>query len=848
MAGAVTVAQFADVLKVPVERLLEQLAEAGVDIKDAGALVDDDTKMVLLNHLQRRKGNDEAKGSTPTKVTLNRRDRSELKVSGSAGRGARTVNVEVRRKRTYVKRDVIEEQNRAQQEELDAQKRAEDEERLAAEKVESDRIAARKAEKEAEQRAKDEEAARREAEREERLAEARRKEEGKQAPAEAPAAEKAADKPARGRAKPEKRSEEKPEKSAPSRRKELHVASDMRGKRRTTSASRKSSRRRGSSVNVDSQHGFELPTERVVREVGVTEGMTVGALAQSMAIKGNEVIKALMGMGMMVTINQPLDQDTAILVVEELGHVARPEDIVLLDEQIISDADDQGAVAVPRSPVVTIMGHVDHGKTSLLDYIRSTKVVSGEAGGITQHIGAYKVHTDEGDITFLDTPGHAAFTAMRARGAKVTDVVILVVAADDGVKPQTEEAVKHAKAAGVPMIVAVNKIDKPGADPERVRSELSALGVISEEWGGEYQFVHVSALTGEGIDALLSAITLQAEVLELTAVKEGRATGVVVESSLEKGRGPVATVLVTRGTLRQGDVLVAGEVYGKVRRMHDDTGATVTEVGPGTPVAVLGLSGTPFAGDDAVVLEDERKAREVAEFRHSRAREIKLAQQQAAKLDDVFGQLAAGAMKSVTLLVKADVHGSCEALRESLEAISNDEVRVRVISSGVGGITETDVNLAAASKAIIIGFNVRADGKAREAIKEQGIDVQYFSIIYEAIDVVKAAVTGLLAPEIREEIVGLAEVRDVFTSPKFGDIAGCLVMEGFVKRDNPIRVLRDSVVIYEGELESLRRFKDDVNEVRSGTECGIGVKDYDDVKPGDQIECFTRTEYARTLD
>jgi translation initiation factor IF-2 len=848
MAGAVTVAQFADVLKVPVERLLEQLAEAGVDIKGADALVDDDTKMVLLNHLQRRKGNDVAKGSTPTKVMLNRRDRSELKVSGSAGR-ARTVNVEVRRKRTYVKRDVIEEQNRAQQEEIDAKRRAEEEGRLAAEKAEADRIAARKAEKEAEQRAKDEEAARREAEREERLAEARRKEGGKQVAVKQSEPEKGADKPARGRVKTEKRIESKSEKEAPSRRKELHVASDMRGKRRTSAAAnRKSSRRRGSSVNVDSQHGFELPTEPVVREVSVSDGMTVGALAQGMAIKGGEVIKALMGMGMMVTINQPLDQDTAILVVEELGHIAKPAEAALLDEQIISDADDSTAAALPRSPVVTIMGHVDHGKTSLLDYIRSTKVVSGEAGGITQHIGAYKVHTDEGDITFLDTPGHAAFTAMRARGAKVTDVVILVVAADDGVKPQTEEAVKHAKAAGVPMIVAVNKIDKPGADPDRVRSELSALDVISEEWGGDYQFVHVSAITGEGIDALLSAITLQAEVLELTAIQEGRATGVVIESSLEKGRGPVATVLVTRGTLRQGDVLVAGEVYGKVRRMHDDTGATVTEAGPGTPVAVLGLSGTPFAGDDVVVLEDERKAREVAEFRHSRAREIKLAQQQAAKLDDVFGQLAAGAMKSVTLLVKADVHGICEALRDALESISNDEVRVRVISSGVGGITETDVNLAAASKAIIIGFNVRADGKAREAIKEKGIDVQYFSIIYEAIDVVKAAVTGLLAPEIREEIVGLAEVRDVFTSPKYGDIAGCLVMEGAVKRANPIRVLRDNVVIYEGELESLRRFKDDVNEVRSGTECGIGVKDYTDVKPGDQIECFQRTEVARTLD
>ncbi len=841
MAGAVTVAQFADVLKVPVERLLEQLAEAGVDIKDADALVDEDTKMVLLNHLQSRRGKSDGGASTPTKVTLNRRARSELKVSGSAGR-ARTVNVEVRRKRTYVKRDVIEEQNRAAQEEQEAKRQAEEAARSEAERQEAERIAARKAEKEAEQRAKEEEAARKEAEREARLAEARRKEEEKKAAMAAPVPDKTGDKNTRGRGKPGA------SKSAPSRRKELHVSSDMRGKRRTTAGSRKATRRRGSAVNVESEHGFVAPTEPVVREVVVTEGMTVGALAQGMAVKGSEVIKALMGMGVMVTINQPLDQDTAILVVEDMGHVAKPEAQESLDEQIISDAGQDDGEAVTRSPVVTIMGHVDHGKTSLLDYIRSTKVVAGEAGGITQHIGAYKVHTDEGDITFLDTPGHAAFTAMRARGAEVTDVVILVVAADDGVKPQTEEAVKHAKAAEVPLIVAVNKCDKPEADPDRVRNELAALEVIPEEWGGDYQFVNVSAQTGEGIDALLSAVSLQAELLELKAVQDGRANGVVIESSLEKGRGSVATILVTRGTLSQGDVMVAGEVYGKVRRMHDDTGAVVSEAKPGDPVAVLGLSGTPLAGDDAVVLEDERKAREVAEFRHSRAREIKLAQQQAAKLDDVFGQLKAGEMKSVQLLVKADVHGSCEALRDALEKISNDEVKVKVISSGVGGITETDVNLAAASNAIIIGFNVRADGKARDAIKEQNIDVQYFSIIYEAIDVVKAAVTGLLAPEIREEIVGLAEVRDVFTSPKFGDIAGCLVTDGYVKRDNPIRVLRDSVVIYEGELESLRRFKDDVNEVRSGTECGIGVKDYDNVQPGDQIECFQRVEIARTLD
>jgi translation initiation factor IF-2 len=494
------------------------------------------------------------------------------------------------------------------------------------------------------------------------------------------------------------------------------------------------------------------------------------------------------------------------------------------------------------------MGHVDHGKTSLLDYIRRSKVADSEAGGITQHIGAYSVSTDKGQVTFLDTPGHAAFTAMRARGAQATDIVVLVVAADDGVMPQTIEAIQHSKAAGVPLVVAVNKIDRENAEPERVKNELTQHEVIPEDWGGEQMFVNVSALTGEGVDALLDAILLQAEMMGLTAVAEGPAQGIVIESSLEKGRGAVATLLVQSGTLKQGDMIIAGEEYGRVRNMFDETGASIKEAGPSRPAVVLGLSKTPGSGDDFLVVKNERKAREVAEFRQNKTRESKLAQQQASKMEDMFSQMKDGEISSVPVIIKSDVHGSAEALRDALTKLSNDEVRVKVLGSSVGGITETDANLAAASNATIIGFNVRADAAARTAIKESGVDIRYYSIIYEAIDDVKAALTGLLAPEVREQIVGLAEVKEVFSSPKFGDIAGCIVSEGLVKRANPIRVLRENVVIYEGELESLRRFKDDVNEVRSGTECGIGVKNYSDVQVGDQIECFERVEIARTLE
>ncbi|MFU8821972.1 MAG: translation initiation factor IF-2, partial [Gammaproteobacteria bacterium] len=559
-----------------------------------------------------------------------------------------------------------------------------------------------------------------------------------------------------------------------------------------------------------------------------------------------EVIKTMMGMGAMVTINQVIDRDTAVIVVEEMGHtpkILRENQI----EEVVEEAGRAEGEVQPRWPVVTIMGHVDHGKTSLLDFIRRSRVAAGEAGGITQHIGAYVVETPKGRITFLDTPGHAAFTAMRARGAQATDVVILVVAADDGVMPQTVEAVQHARAAGVPIVVAVNKIDKHGADPERVKSELSQHNVIPEDWGGDTQFVNVSAHTGEGVDTLLESVALQAEVLELAAVVSGPAKGVVIESSLEKGRGAVATVLVQQGTLQAGDALLAGREYGRVRAMFNEHGKPVKEAGPSTPVQVLGLSGTPMAGDDVVVLPDERKAREVALHRQGKFRDVKLAKQQASKLEDVFTQMEEGNASAVQLLIKADVQGSAEALRDAMTRLSSDEVKVKVIASAVGGITESDVNLAAASGAIIIGFNVRADASARTAVKETGVDVRYYSIIYEAIDDVKSAIVGLLSPEIREQIVGIAEVREVFSSPKFGQVAGCLVTEGTVRRNNPIRVLRDNVVIFEGALESLRRFKDDVSEVKSGTECGIGVRNYTDIRARDQIECFERIEIARTF-
>jgi translation initiation factor IF-2 len=837
----VTVEQFAEVLKVPVDKLLTQLDEAGIKVSGSDDTISDEAKLELLTHLRRSHGQSgsEASVSAPRKITLKRKSQSELRLSGAQGR-SRTVNVEVRRKRTYIKRDVLEEQAAKEQEELDRQRR-EEQERLEAEQREQERL---QAEKEAKARLEAEEQVRAQQAKEEAAEEARK------------AAEQAAVAAAEEKARLEKaeldartrRTREKPKKPAGPEtrygRKELHVAGDKRGKRRRKATVR----RRHVSVSGDGQHGFEMPTAPVVREVEIPESIAVSDLAQRMAVKGNEVVKALFNMGAMVTINQVIDQDTAILVVEEFGHVAKPVSAADIDEQLLAGEEQLTGEEESRPPVVTIMGHVDHGKTSLLDYIRRTKVAAGEAGGITQHIGAYSVKTEKGKITFLDTPGHAAFTAMRARGAQATDIVVLVVAADDGVMPQTIEAIEHAKAAGVPLVVAVNKIDRENADPDRVRNELSQYGVIPEAWGGEQLFANVSAHTGEGVDSLLDAILLQAEMMDLKAIKEGPAQGLVIESSLEKGRGAVATLLVQAGTLMQGDMIIAGEEYGRVRNMFDESGKSIKKAGPSSPAVVLGLSKTPSAGDDFLVVKNERKAREVAEFRQAKARDAKLALQQASKLEDVFSQMTEGEAQSVSVIIKSDVHGSAEALRDALTKLSTDEVKVKVISAGVGGITETDANLAAASNAVIIGFNVRADAAARAAIKESGVDVRYYSIIYEAIDDVKAALSGLLAPEIREQIVGLAEVKDVFSSPKFGDIAGCIVTEGYVRRANPIRVLREHVVIYEGELESLRRFKDDVNEVRAGTECGIGVRNYSDVRVGDQIECYERIEVARKLD
>ncbi len=833
----VTVAQFAEVLKVPVDRLLTQLAEAGIAASSASDVISDDSKMVLLTHLRKSHGHAEGVSKAPRKITLKRKSTTTLRTAGSQGR-THTVNVEVRKKRTYVNRDVLEEQARSEQEELDKVKREEEEAKLAVEREEEAR---RQAAEDAEK------AAAREIEEQERekldAVEAARKAAEQQTREREEDERKRQDTERAMREKREAREKER-EKERQTRygRKELHVATDSKGRRK-----QKKPGRRRMSTGGDGQHGFERPTAPVVREVIVPESITVGELAQRMAVKANEVIKFMFKMGVMVTINQTIDQETATLVVEEMGHTVKTVSDTEAEDSILQAAMAESGEELPRPPVVTVMGHVDHGKTSLLDYIRTTRVTAGEAGGITQHIGAYHVKTAKGVISFLDTPGHAAFTAMRARGAQVTDIVILVVAADDGVMPQTVEAIQHAKAAGVPLVVAVNKIDRENADPDRVRNELTKHEVIPEDWGGENMFVNVSAKTGEGIDALLDAILLQAEVLELKAPVDGPAAGVVIESSLEKGRGTVATVLVNRGTLKAGDMVLAGNAYGRVRAMFNEDGKPIESAGPSMPAVLIGLSGTPNAGDELQVVADERKAREVAEIRQTKEREVKLASQASAKLEDVFQQLKDSQADSVQLLIKADVQGSAEALKDALTKLSNDEVKVNVIASSVGGITESDVNLAAASQAFIIGFNVRADSGARNMVKDTGVDMRYYSIIYEAIDDVKAAINGMLAPEIREQIVGIAQVREVFRSPKFGAVAGCIVTEGAVRRNNPIRVLRDNVVIYEGELESLRRFKDDVNEVKSGVECGIGVKNYNDVKAGDQIECFERIEVARTI-
>lgn len=829
----VTVEQFAEVLKVTVDKLLSQLEEAGIRVEGPKDRITEDAKHELLTHLRKAHGKAED-GGAPRKITLRRKAQSEIKVAAPMGK-TRTVSVEVRRQRTYIKRDVLEEQARVAQEELDRQRETVDAERMAVE----ERLK-RDVEQREQQRREREESERRSAEENTR----RQAEEQTRREAEQRAREQA-EKERRQREEKSRKSAED-DKSPRYGRQELHIAGGLSA-RHKKGRTRSESRRRAVSTAADRKHGFELPTQPMQHEVSIGETVTVAELAQRMAVKANEVIKTMLNMGVIATINQPIDQDTAVLVIEEMGHVAKILKADQVEEELQAGMRTSDE-SLPRPPVVTIMGHVDHGKTSLLDYIRRTKVAAGEAGGITQHIGAYHVETPRGVITFLDTPGHAAFTAMRARGAQVTDIVVLVVAADDGVMPQTKEAIQHARAAGVPIVVAVNKIDKHGADLEKVRNELSQEAVIAEEWGGENIFVPVSAKTGDGIDRLLEAILLQAEVLELKAVRDAPAVGVVLEASVERGRGAVATVLVKRGTLKVGDSVVAGEQFGRVRALADELGRETQEAGPSIPVQMLGLSSPPNAGDELLVVDNERKAREVAMYRKGKFRDVRLAKQASQKPEDVFSQMGAeGKAGTVNLLLKADVQGSAEALREALTKLSTDEVAVKIIASSVGGLTESDVMLAAASRAQIVAFNVRADAAARVALRDQNVDVRYYSIIYEAIDDIRSALTGMLAPEVKEQIVGLAEVRDVFRSSKFGTVAGCLVVDGYVRRNNPIRVLRDNVVIFEGELESLKRFKDDASEVRAGTECGIGVKGYNDVKVGDQIECFERVEIARQL-
>lgn len=862
----VTVRELAEVVGIPVDRLLVQLGKSGLPHTDADQRLNEQDKAQLLGHLRQLHSGGETDSATPRKITLKRKSVNELKVS-SQGR-KKTVTVEVRKRRTYTRNpekqtvETFPAGDGDEAERMEAAKRAlhDEAKRRHTELDEVLRAEEETREREQNEREKEEQERRKTAA-EERAREKEREQEQAQA-SETAAAESKADAASddsvradveaklaaeQAAAVSAKRSDtRKPDRGARKSEKpkhgraELHVASEKSGRRR------KKSKTRTVIKASPSRHGFALPTEPVVREVSIPETISVAELAQRMSIKSNELIKAMMNLGSMVTINQVIDQDTAAIVVEELGH--KP---VMLKEDSVEDGllqertEDRPSVA--RSPVVTIMGHVDHGKTSLLDYIRRTKVADGEAGGITQHIGAYHVETEKGALSFLDTPGHAAFTAMRARGAKVTDIVVLVVAADDGVMPQTIEAIQHARAAEVPIIVAVNKIDRPDADPERIKQDLSNHEVIPESWGGDTIFVNVSAKTGDGVEELLESILLQSEVLELSAPDKGPASGVVIESRLDKGRGPVASVLVQSGLLRKGDIILAGQEFGRVRSLYDQAGRETEEAGPSIPVEVLGLSGTPNAGDDAMVVPDERKAREIAQFRQGKDREVRLSRQQAANLENVFDQMTEGETSVLNIVIKADVQGSVEALRDALSDLSIDEVKVNVVTAATGGISETDVNLAIASKAIVIGFNVRADAAARKIIENEGVDLHYFSVIYEVIDTVKQAISGMLSPEVREEIIGIAEVREVFRSKKLGAIAGCIVSEGVVRRSNPIRVLRDNVVIYEGELESLRRFKDDVNEVKSGTECGIGVKNYNDVKVGDQIEVFERTVIERSL-
>ena len=884
----ITVTELANEIGTPVDRLVSQLADSGVK-KSSSDSISQEEKEALLTFLKKQHGDESA--SKPSKLTLNRKTKSTLTMGH--GSKAKSVNVEVRKKRTYVKRSEVEEQQIAEEAAklaLEAAAKAEADAKLKAEAAAKEAenakaVAVAKAEVAAERKAtakveaadKAKQAATEkankapvapkvESEEAKKIRLAQEKDAAEKVAAEAKEASEAArllaeENESRWKEQETKRKEAEKEvvhltssKYAQEAEDKVDAAGEGRRRRkkkapvdRNARGGRNAKGRKATlSAPQSLKHGFTKPAETKLQDIRIGETISVAELANKMAKKGAEVVKAMFKMGAMATINQVIDQETAALVAEEMGFEVILVKENALEEAVLADRDGAGEAAT-RAPVVTIMGHVDHGKTSLLDYIRKAKVADGEAGGITQHIGAYHVETGHGMITFLDTPGHAAFTAMRSRGAKATDIVIIVVAADDGVMPQTIEAIQHAKASDAPIIIAVNKMDKESADPDRVKTELSQHGVQPEDWGGDVQFCHVSAKTGLGIDDLLDSILLQSEVLELTAVVDKMANGVVVESKLDKGRGPVATVLIQEGTLKQGDIVLCGLEYGRVRAMRDENGKAIQSAGPSIPVEIIGLSGVPVAGDEATVVKDEKKAREVALFRQGKFRDIKLARQQKAKLENMFASMAEGDISEVNVVLKSDVQGSLEAISDSLLKLSTDEVKVKIIGSGVGAITETDATLAAASNAIVVGFNVRADVSARKVIETENIDLRYYSVIYALIDEVKQAMSGMLAPEFKQEIIGLAQVRDVFKSPKIGAIAGCMVTEGVIKRSAPIRVLRENVVIYEGELESLRRFKDDVQEVRNGIECGIGVKNYNDVRVGDQIEVFETVEVKRTL-
>lgn len=848
----VNVKEFAAELKLPVGRLLEQLASAGVkkDLTEETSLTEAD-KTKLLDFLKQSHGD----GKSKSKITLKRRQTTEIKKSDSAGR-SRTIQVEVRKKRVVVKKpepaveekeaitvkdvapsnDVSSDPKTTEQakRDLEAKRQAE----LRA--IQAAEILQKEADKKKRQEKKDTAVQEAEAAKKEEIA-------AKAKPSEKKPADKTLHSPiTKDEAKKAiKKKANQARFEAESKKRGLKTRGDF-----AATGGRDSWRGGGKNRNRKNNQSVDntpAPApEFVAREIAVPETIAIAELAHKMSVKAAEVIKIFMKLGQMVTINQVIDQETAMIVVDEMGHkgiAAKTAD----PQAFLEESSDENVKHEARAPVVTVMGHVDHGKTSLLDYIRTTRVASGEAGGITQHIGAYHVNTQKGMVTFLDTPGHEAFTAMRARGAKATDIVVLVVASDDGVMPQTIEAVHHAKAGNTPLIIAVNKIDKTEANPERVKQELSQHEVVPEDWGGDTMFVHVSAKTGEGIDALLDSILLQAEILDLKAPVKTAARGVVIESRLDKGRGPVASILVQGGTLNRGDVLLAGAVFGRVRAMVDENGLVVSSAGPSIPVEVQGLSDVPAAGEEIVVLQDEKKAREIALFRQGKFREVKLAKQHAAKLDNMFDQLKEGAVKSLTMIIKADVQGSSEALAHSLTRLSTDEVQVNIVHSGVGGINESDINLALASNAVIVGFNARADATARKLIQTHGIDVRYYNIIYDAVDEVKAALSGLLSPDRKEETLGLVEIRQVFRISKVGSVAGCYVLEGLVKRGSAVRLLRDNVVIHEGELDTLKRFKDDVKEVKSGFECGLSLKNYTDIKEGDQLEVFEVVEIARSL-